>query len=265
MLIKRENVLDSLDTWKRLAGPKSGLQWQEYRSAEECAIAWLSCGGTTGIPDELLNVLGTHRDFGRVIEWNAEPECLVPFDEYGGPANIDVLLSGRDDLGSFVMAVEAKADEPFGSLVGRALTDAVERWLTSSSSKGVARLEGLAKNILGAAIDGRPQLHQIRYQLLTLTAAALSKAKEEKATRAVVMIHEFETPRTVLKNRTRNSGDLTKFLKRLGSENANRVLKGELVGPLHLPGGARFVDPPPLYVGKATRLVQKREGASKSD
>jgi hypothetical protein len=79
------------------------------------------------------------RDVQKVFcpdKWEGEPECLVAFDECGGLANVDVLLSVRDEHGPLVVAVEAKADETFGPLVGRALTDAIDRKLANVASKG---------------------------------------------------------------------------------------------------------------------------------
>lgn len=258
MIRKGDTVLDSVDLWKRLAGPKTSDQWQDHRSAKECARAWLGETDPFQIPEELLAVLATHDDFGEILEWEAEPECLVPFDDYGSPANVDMLLSARDNHGGFVVAVEAKADESFGPLVSRALSASLERLLRSSSSNGLARVKELAAYILGPAKKGDPRLHQIRYQLLTTTAAALSRAQEEAAVRAVVLVHEFETPRTKSKNRARNSRDLVRFLRRLGIQEPAQVLDGELLGPIRVPAGANFADPPPLYVGKATRHVESR-------
>lgn len=258
MIQKADTPLDSLDAWERLAGPKSADQWTDYRSAKECARAWLAETDPFQIPQELLDVLATHEDFGEILEWEAEPECLVPFDDYGGPANIDMLLSARDNRGRFVVAIEAKADESFGPLVSRALSAALDRLLENPSSKGLARVHELAENILGPREKGDPPLHHIRYQLLTEAAAALSRAKEEGASRAVVLIHEFESPRTEKKKRVRNSRDLLRFLRRLSVEEPERVLRGKLVGPIRVPGGARFDDPPPLYVGKGTRQVVQR-------
>lgn len=259
MVRKEGQTLVSLDAWERLAGPKSSIQWQDYRSAKECARAWLDRGDALQIPAALLRVLATHPDLGTVLDWGAEPECQVPFDEYDGPANVDVLVTCRDDRGGFVMAVEAKADESFGPLVDRALSDALERRLASASSKGVARIEGLARHLLGVRAKGQPPLHQIRYQLLTASAAALSHAKRVGATRAVVMVHEFRTPRTKEESLSRNGRDLVRYLTRLGVGDAERVLREELVGPIRVQGGDRYQDPVPLYVGKASQIVRTRD------
>ena len=259
MIKKGNQVLTSLEEWERFAGPKRAVHWQDYRSAKECARAWLERNDSTRIPEELERVLTSHPDFGAIREWEAEPESLVAFDEYGGPANIDVLVSGRDDRGTFTMVVEAKADESFGPLVGRAVTDAVERRMKNPRSRGVARIGELAEQVLGPAKKGQPRLHMIRYQLMTATAAALAEAKRTEASRAVVMVHEFETPRTRVQNRSRNGRDLVRFLTRLDVVDAERVLEGEFVGPIAVPGGTKIDSSIPLYIGKATRVVAMRE------
>lgn len=259
MIRKGKVPLRTLDEWQRLAGPKRPIQWQDYRSAKESARAWLERSDPAKIPEEITHVLGTHADFGAMLEWEAEPECLVPFDEYEGPANIDVLVSGRDDKGGFVIAIEAKADEPYSSPVGSALADALERGLANPSSRGLARIQELVQHLLGPAKKGQPQVDQIRYQLLTAAAAALSHARQLQATRAVVMIHEFRTPRTKPENHDRNARDLIRFLARLGVEDREQVLRGVLVGPIQVPGGGRFQHAVPLYVGKATRTVSIRD------
>jgi hypothetical protein len=255
-LIRKAGViLDSLTAWEEHAGPMRPEQWTDHRSAKECARAWVSETDPFRIPSELLQVLATHEDFGEVLKWEAEPECLVSFDDYGGPANLDMLVTARDDRGSFVMGIEAKADESFGPLIDRALTEAVERLLENSASKGVRRIEKLTQEILGPLHKGRPRLHQIRYQLLTATAAVLTGAHEEGSDRAVLMVHEFVTPRTDARNRARNDQDLIRFLRRLGMEEPNAVLEGRLAGPIRMIGVSRVGQACDLYVGKATRTV----------
>jgi len=260
MIKKGSQVLSSLEEWERYAGPKSAVQWQDYRSAKECARSWLERDDPARIPEELERVLTAHPDFGAIREWEAEPEALVSFDQYGGPANIDVMVSGRDDHGGFTMAVEAKADEHFGPLVGRAMSEALERRLGNQRSRGLARIEELAEQLLGPAKKGQPRLHTIRYQLLTASAAALAEAERTGAGRAVVMVHEFDTPRTESENHKENGRDLVRYLTRLGEEDAARVLKGELVGPMAVPGSGKSGRAVPLYVGKATKLVAARAG-----
>lgn len=262
MIRKGNAILDSLDAWERLAGPKSANQWVDYRSAKECARAWLECAPPDlQIPPELSRILASHEDFAPIIQWEAEPECLVRFDEYGGPANIDVLVRAHDEYGYFVIAIEAKADEPFGPFVSRALAEALERRLVRPSSKGLDRVEELVEGILGPRRRGTPPLHRIRYQLLTASAAALAKAREIDAARAVVMVHQFQTPRTESANRATNDDDLLQFLRRLGVGDSSGIANGQLVGPVKVPGGGRFRGSAALYIGKATRVVDQRSEA----
>ncbi|MEX2530801.1 MAG: hypothetical protein WD960_08510 [Gemmatimonadota bacterium] len=262
MIRKHGQPIDSLEVWERLAGPKSPIQWQDDRSAKECARAWLGDTGDPEIPEEIRAVLERHPEFSEIGEWEAEPECLVTFDRFGGPANIDVMATMKDQRGRFVLAVEAKADESFGPLLGRALAAALERKLASPTSKGIARIEELVPAILAPARGRVPKAHQVRYQLLTAVAAALSKAHAIQASRAVVFIHEFRTARTDERHLARNRQDLERFLVRLGCTHPQDVFDGHLVGPFSVPGGERFPDPADLYLGKAVRRIGERSDPS---
>ncbi|MDT8369100.1 MAG: hypothetical protein RQ745_07820 [Longimicrobiales bacterium] len=258
MIRKGDQLLSTLEQWEKYAEPKRAVQWQDYRSAKECARRWLERDDPARIPVELERILTAHPDFGVIREWEAEPEALVAFDEYDGPANIDVLVSARDDTGAFTMAIEAKADETFGPLVERALSDALERRLENPRSRGLARVEELAERLLGPVKKGQPRLHTIRYQLMTATAAALAEANRRGASRAVVMVHEFDTPRTEPEKHKKNARDLVRYLKRLDVEDAERVLEGELAGPIEVSGGTEIGRGVPLYVGKATTPIAMR-------
>lgn len=258
MIRKNGEVIETLAAWERLAGPKSPVQWKDGRSAKESARAWL--GGSerdagARVPGEVAEVLRSHEDFGEILTWEAEPEALVPFDRYSGPANVDVLLRARDADGGFVVAVEAKADESFGPLVSRVLSDALERRLESERSKGMERVVELAGRILPPAAGRVPRLHQIRYQLLTVTAAALAAASEHQARRAVVMVHELRTDRVDERKIARNQEDLVRFLRRLGVARTDRVTQGGLVGPVPVRDSGERNDAPALYLGKAVRVV----------
>jgi hypothetical protein len=255
MIRKNDTTIASLESWERLAGPKRSGQWQDHRSAKECARAWLGGDGGIGIPAEIARVLASSEDFSEITAWEAEPECLVRFDGYGGPANIDVLVVASDARGAFPVIVEAKADESFGPILGDAFTSALERRLASPSSRGLARLEQLATSILPPSTGGVPHAREIRYQLLTATAAALAKAGEMRVDRAVVMVHEFQTSATDARKLEQNRRDLLRFLTRLGGEDAETVFEGKLLGPIALPGAAPFEKPPALYFGKAVRRM----------
>lgn len=99
------------------------------RSAKEVARAWLEGGGLK-LPVEVSSALTGHKDFGPVHAWRAEPEVKLLFDDFAGePRNSDLVVHAQDPHGPFLIAVEAKADEPFGETVAEALAVAVDRHL----------------------------------------------------------------------------------------------------------------------------------------
>ena len=96
MIKKGSEPIGDLETWRHLAGPRKEVQWQDGRSAKECARAWLELNPDC-VPAEISQALRTHLDLGRILPgWSAEPEARVTFDSFGGePSNIDVLLTAR--------------------------------------------------------------------------------------------------------------------------------------------------------------------------
>jgi hypothetical protein len=173
MIHKSHTRLTTLEDWRIHAGPKSTVQWQDHRSAKESARAWLGAG--PGIPEEIREVLEAHPKFGPLETWSAEPEARVRFDSFRGePANLDILVEGRDDRGPVVMAVEAKADETFGQTLDGAWAAAEARLEKRPGSKGIARLEQLLWAVLGVEPKAIASVAHLRYQLLTGTAALLS-------------------------------------------------------------------------------------------
>ena len=114
------------------------------------------------------------------------------FDAFSGPANIDLLMKAEDENGPIVIGIEAKADETFGSTVGKTLSQAQDRLRQKPRSKGVERIRQLATTF-GLDLSQREVLN-LRYQLLTITAATLAEAHRQSAQRAVVIVHEFARP-----------------------------------------------------------------------
>lgn len=251
---KNGQRLSTLEQWFDLAGPKGGdLHWKEGRSAKESAKSWLAAA--PDLPAEIAATLSSHPDIGTLGAWRAEPEKRVPIDDFRGePPNIDVLLVGSDPNGPVVVAVEAKADEPFGETVDETLEDARTRLDGNPRSKGVARIERLLAALFGKTTNDRDVL-ELRYQLLTVTAAAMIEAERQSARRAVVMVHEFATDRTTDEKRTSNSRDLERFVARL-SRGRDGLEPGKLAGPYGVPGEPIVDGPISLYFGKA--VVNRR-------
>ena len=260
MIKKGHESIEDLETWRRLAGPKRDIQWRDGRSAKEAARAWLEFS-PGGLPPEIRQLLLSHTDFGPLVDWSAEPEAPVAFDSYGGePANLDLLVHGRDRLGPLLIAVEAKADESFGGTLARTRDAASRRRTANPRSKGLDRLEDLAAAILGVPGDELSRIARLRYQLLTATAAGMAEAKRRAVSRVVLLIHEFVTGRTSDDRHAANAADLDAFIRHISRGRVPELKAGSLCGPIALPddpdAAVRF------YVGKAVRNLRSRGASS---
>lgn len=253
---KGEKRIHSLDDWHRLGKPKRAYHWADGRSAKELARAWVSVR-SPALPTEVDAILAAHPDFGPLTEWAAEPEARLPFDSFPGePRNADLLLVGRDGHGPVLIAVEGKADEPFGETVADALAAALERWLDSPNSKGVARIEQLARALLPPR-DGGVKVGRLRYQLLTATAGALVAAQRLGIDRTLMLVHEFVTDRTTDRRHDANAADLSRFVDRLSGQPIPKTHNGGIAGPFRVPGAPLLPTVPRLYVGKVTRDLRQ--------
>ncbi|MEQ1628600.1 MAG: hypothetical protein ABL965_14475 [Nitrospira sp.] len=257
-IIKNGFELRSLEDWELRAGPKSHEQWVDDRSAKEAARAWLGLDGSE-LPVEVQKALASHAAFSSVREWVAEPEAKLSFDSFPGePRNSDLVVYAKDTSGEFLVAVEAKADEPFGETVPDALTSALERYVKNTRSNGVTRIQQLAVALLGPRQDGEMTLKDIRYQLLTATAGALCEAERRGLDRAVLLIHEFVTDKTSDEKHDANAGDLNCFVARLSHGAVTSVQPEYLYGPFTVPGAPLLSTKVNLFVGKATRNLRRR-------
>lgn len=254
MIGKSGKVLSTIELWGDYAPPKRADQWKDGRSAKESARAWIASQPL--IPSEILNCLESHRDFGHLKEWRAEPEAHVSFDSFRGPPNLDVLLRGVDSYGLMIIAVEAKADEPFADTVGRTLIKARKRLENNPRSGGIDRIRNLVEGILGGSVDKHLD---VRYQLLTASAAAIAEAKRQGAKRAVLLIHEFRTNLTIDQKLDSNTSELLKFLRIVSSEAISDFSTGVLYGPFNVPMATIDADHIGLYLGKAVRDLRRNE------
>lgn len=255
-IYKDKNEITSLADWETWGGPKSGTQWVPDRSAMEAARSWLHDGGRT-FPSEVTRILATHPDFGSTTSWRGEPEAKLPFDAFAGePRNTDILVIAHDSFGAYAMAVEAKADEPFGATVVETLADAVERKVENPKSNGVARVQQLVVALLGPRKRGEAKIGDLRYQLLTATAGVLCEAERQGTDRAVLLVQEFITRKTDDEKHRMNAADLNRFLSRLSHDSAH-TLGTQLVGPFFVPGSPLLSKRIRLYVGKVTENLRR--------
>ncbi len=208
------------------------------------------------MPCEIDDVLTRHPDFGRVLDWRAEPEVRLRLDRFPGePRNTDLLVELKDAQGPFLMAVEAKADEPFGELLGDALAAAIDRKLANPRSNGILRIQQLCTALLGPRGKGSVPAKRIRYQLLTACAGVLAEAERRCCTRALMLVQEFDTPRTTAENHRRNAHDFDAFIRRLSCGTVAAIKHNEIVGPFVVPGEPLLSVPTQLYIGKTRRAI----------
>jgi len=209
------------------------------------------------MPREVTEALTAHGAFRHVDQWAAEPEAKLRFDDLRGePRNSDLLVDAHDSLGAFLVAVEAKADEPFSETVADALAAALERRLQNSRTNGITRIEQLATALLGPQRRGDPALKDIRYQLLTACAGVLCEAERRGMDRAVLLVHEFFTDKTVDQKHAANARDLDRFLVRLSHGAVQSAEPGRLYGPFAASGPPLFSTKVKLFIGKVTRSLR---------
>lgn len=260
-ILKSGVALLDLEAWRTRAGPKSEDQWVDGRSAKESGRAWLEGEGVL-MPREVSAVLASHPDFGVIASWEAEPEAKLRFDAFAGePRNSDLLVIATDQHGPLLVAVEAKADEPFGETVSEALAAALERYVQNSHSNGIARIQQLAQALFwphpGAGV---PTVKDLRYQLLTACAGAVCEAERRGCRRALMLVHEFVTSCTRDDKHAANAADLDNFVRRLSNGTVPSVRCGTIVGPLTLPGKPLTQGKAALYLGKVSRNLRLAEG-----
>ena len=238
---KGDRPLTTIDQW-----PRRDKHWKDGRSAKENARAWIDA--SLGLQPDIAQILAACRGIGPLRQWRAEPEARIAIDGFPGqPPNIDLLLVAEDDHGPVVIAIEAKADETFGNTLANQYRRAQARASENPRSMAVARIEDLLDRF---ALDiEQRQVPQLRYQLLTATAAVLAEADRRSSERAVLIVHEFVTPSTRPERRECNGADLDRFLA-TALNRQGHLSPGDIAAPILLVKGS-----PTLYVGKARTVV----------
>jgi hypothetical protein len=222
------------------------------RSAFQLDEAWCGVGVPTR-PAALRDILDSRLETRGMTLDVVLPEHRILFDTHGGePRNADLAFVGKTPAGKVAVTVEAKADEPFGTTVSETLTAALERGIETPASKGVRRVEDLARALFRTRVSGQPKVADLRYQLLTATAGTLAFASAQGAPVAVLIVHEFVTDQTRDPNHEQNGRDYADFVQRLsGHPNADQ--SGRILhGPFSVPGAALFPGVRALFIGKVT-------------
>jgi hypothetical protein len=251
--------IHGLGHWFYAAPPREGLKhWKDGRSAKELARAWTR-GGEPAVPGEVQSAFGTHPELAAFVCATALPEHQTSLPgPVGEGRNHDMLALGMAGGRRVVVGIEAKADEPFGLLIGeyvdeKAAANAVK--LEAAVSSSVPRLSQVPKRMdaLCRYVFGRPfddTIRPLRYQLLHAVAGTLREAEARAADVAVFVVHEFCGPTCTPENSRRNSADLEDFVRALGAAPVPSC--GGLVGPVATSAGGRQVA---LFIGHVVTAV----------
>ena len=254
-LCRGRSDIRTLQDWYGIAPPKRGaFHWKDGRSAKEIARAWCGKRGAPSPPREFLKLLAplvTPDQFARAAGW---PEHQVPIDDLPGePTNIDLAIVSEGRRGRTAICVEAKADEPFGAYASTVYHAAARRIEQGVPTGSIKRLRHLERLLLPKADAGLPRRAQIRYQLLTGTAASISLARAHQAPVAVFVVHKFLVEGHVDESRLKqNEVDLDRFVTRLTGGKAASLPEGALLGPLSAPSPNVDWGGVSLYLGKVT-------------
>jgi hypothetical protein len=226
--------IETVDDWRDRGDPVSGREWAEGRSARELARAWIERDAAS----EVSALLGLLPAFSGLVLDRGVTEKQTRFDNLpGDPHRHDLLVIGRSPDGPVVIGVEAKADDPFD--------EPLDGWITraralAERSGAPERLDRLTTAFFGTTLDQDPLLAPLRYQLLSALAGTLADAREQDAARAVLLVHEFETPWTNDDLHRRNAEDLDAFVGKLmpGVERTGNH-RAWIAGPVPIAGVGR--------------------------
>ncbi|MFZ4072065.1 MAG: DUF6946 family protein [Caulobacterales bacterium] len=155
------------------------LHWKKGRSAYEGAHTWVTANLQTpgGWPEEVRELLASSPDWATAEVVTGFFEHATALDTAQRPTNSDLMIVAKTQSTLGVIAVEAKAGEPFG--------DTITAWNTSPGRNN--RLEW-ACNLFG--VDPH-SCGPLRWQLFHRTAAALLEAKRFLAPNAIMLVHDF--------------------------------------------------------------------------
>lgn len=252
-LHKGGKPITDIESWFSYAPPKKGaLHWKDGYSAKEFARSFFSRSGDRlepprppTLPTELEALLATR--FSPPFEVEGEPECVVRIDALKGEhPNLDLAATLSHSSGVVSLAVEAKVEEPFGSIIGEKLAPKTGKAPSPGTS---ARISAL-KEALCQSLDESSFL-KLRYQLLYGIAAALCHAKTHSCPAAIYIAHTLGRPSA--KKWTDNQKAYCDLISALGATSTDQIREGELFGPVTVNGNDYIPKDVELYIGKVSR------------
>jgi hypothetical protein len=242
-LHKSGNEIRSVEGWFTHAPPKMRERhWKDGRSAKELARSWFR--QDFACPPEEMRALFESAFQAEVTFAEAKPECVIKLDDFlGEHRNCDLVVLCKLGAKSMVVNVEAKADEPFGDLIGEYFDRK-----TGSSSKVPERIRQLSESLFGREPD--KVIRKLRYQLLHAAAATLIESASKGAELALLLVHEFQSASLNGDKLRQNAADWEDFVHAFPKLATAQVGKNQILGPVSIPGGGHVPHSVPLYLGK---------------
>ena len=205
--------ISSLDQWRRriFDGTSKIKHWKKGRSAYSLAEFTMDPRkGALYLGKRISSVLS--RD---VTLEQATPEYLAKFDTYSGnPSNLDLGITGHvgrlNDRSSLFVGVEAKVDEPFGSILRSRYSSAMKIRNAGRNTNAPERVKGLLSKYF--SVKDSPDSSRfagIRYQLLTGTAGTVAAPGEV----SVFYILVFRTSMYDERKGSANQQDYERFME----------------------------------------------------
>ena len=211
MKLKYNGITD-VDSWFAEKPPMGKeKQWKDGRSAKE--LARYMTKTYPSVPDEIEDILLNFTSANSEFEWDAE--YITSFEKYGlgrgEGRNHDAMMTNSD----IFIGIEGKADESLGKLLADEMNN--------SSDNKMMRINGMVDMIFGDS----PENHKdLRYQLITASAATLLEAKERGLTKALLLVVVFMKDGSYSEAKiARNESDISKFLAETNAVELNGCWK----------------------------------------
>ncbi|WP_390814356.1 DUF6946 family protein [Bremerella alba] len=180
-------------------------------------------------------------------------------DNHLGNRNAD--LAGWGSFGptrrreNFSFTIEAKADEKFEDSVRVWKENRIRKSLRSGAPE---RLKKLSEGLFGRKPDDA--IESLQYQLLPAFAGTAVLGKERRATRSILVIHEFVSLCLDFDKVIDNSVALAEFVQQIpGWENAE-VKCGSLLPWIRLQGNEWIPNDLEVSIGKVRTLIPLGSG-----
>jgi hypothetical protein len=200
--------ITNLAEWAEIySSPRSSHQWKEHRSAYSTAEFFLNRDGVSSLKTRIENALGENVEFEKAI-----PEFEVRFDQFGRGRMHDMAIFGETKSGkSIFVGLEAKVDEPFGSIVRDEYLTAKAKQIAGKSTNAPERIENLLKLHFS---EPNPDMFDVRYQLLYATLGTLAAGADI----SILYVIVFKTQLYDEVKSAENYRDYVQFMVSVGAE-----------------------------------------------